>query len=117
MLMDQKSAKRTLKFLAICSRPETYRQVICSAPDSVVKAICNASLNAIAGDVVLSEAQRKHLHKFRKSIIFLTSKKAPLPKKRALLLSKNAQVGGFAFVPLLLNAVLGSLGSAFLSGS
>ena len=112
--MDQTSAKRTVKFLATCNHPATFRQVISSAPDSVVKAICNASLNAIAGDVVLSEAQRKHLHKFRKSVIYLTSKKVPLPKKRALLLSKNAQVGGFAFVPLLLSSVIDSLGTAFL---
>jgi hypothetical protein len=115
--MDQTSAKRTVKFLATCNDPSTFRQVVRSAPDSVVKSICNASLNALAGDVLLTDAQRKHLHKYRRSIIYLTSKKELISRKRALLESKNSQVGGFAFVPLLLNSVLGSLGTAFLSAA
>jgi hypothetical protein len=113
--MDQTSTKRTVKFLATCKHPTTFRQVVRSAPDSVIKSICNASLNALAGDVALTGAQLKHLHKFRKSVIYLTTKGVPLPRKRALLLSTNAQVGGFSFVPSLLSSVLGSLGSSFLS--
>jgi hypothetical protein len=113
--MDQMSTKRTVKFLASCNYPPTFRQVVHSAPDSVVKSICNAAINALAGDVVLTDEQRKHLHKFRKQIIYLTSKKEPLPHKRALLESKNSQLGGSAFVPLLLSLVIASLGSAFLS--
>lgn len=113
--MDQTSAKRTVKYLAVCKDPAVFRQVVQSAPDSVVKSICNASLNAISGDVVLTGAQLKHLGKFRKSVIYLTLKTVPLPRKRALLLSKDEQAGGFAFVPLLLGAALGSLGSSFLA--
>jgi hypothetical protein len=111
--MDQTTGKRTIKYLAVCKNPSAFREVIRFAPDSVIKSICNASLNALKGEVVLSEAQRKQLSKYRKSVIYLTSK-VPLPAKRNLLLSRE-QRGGFAFVPLLLSAVIGSLGSAFLS--
>lgn len=113
--MDQTNTKRTVKFLAVCKHPSTFREVVRSAPDSVIKSICNASLNALAGDVVLSEAQRKHLSKFRKSVIYLTSTKVPLSRKRALLLSEDPHVGGSVFVPTLLSAVIDSLGSALFS--
>ena len=81
-----------------------------------MKLICDASLNALKGDVVLGEAERGHLRKYRESIIFLTSKKASFARKRALLLSDKRNVGGYYFVPALLTAVLSSLGSRLFSG-
>ena len=115
VLMDQVSAKRTIKYLAVCKNPETFRQVVRAAPDRVIKSICNAALNAIAGDVVLTEAQRKELSKFRNSIIHLASRSGSLKAKRALLLSKDPKEGGFYFLPDLLTTVLSSLRSPFLA--
>jgi hypothetical protein len=100
----------TVKFLSVCQDPVTFIQVLKTAPDSVVKIISNAALNAISGDVGLSEDTKEYLHKYRNSIIILTSKAVSLARKRNLLKSKSKVIGGFYFVPTLLTATLNSLG-------
>jgi hypothetical protein len=103
-------AVNTVKFLSVCQNQVTFIQVLKTAPDSVVKVICNAALNALKGDVGLSEDTRDHLHKYRRAIIVLTSKTVSLARKRNLLQSKSKLIGGFHFVPTLLTATLNSLG-------
>jgi hypothetical protein len=66
-------------------------------------------LNALKGDVGLSEDTKEHLHRYRKSVIELTSKTVSLARKRVLLKSKSKVTGGYYFVPPLLTAVLNSL--------
>ena len=103
-------AVHTVKFLSVCQNPVTFIQVLKTAPDSVIKIICNAALNALKGDVGLSEDTKEFLHKYRKSVVILTSKSISLARKRNLLKSKSKVIGGFLFVPTLLTATLKSLG-------
>jgi len=111
-----KRTKDTLRYLALLERdPKTFRQVLQDAPDAVIKAICNAALNALQNkDVVITRTQRKHLARFRVAVSVLANKEIALQRKRKLLLSKNQQVGGAFFIPAILGAVLGALGSRFI---
>jgi hypothetical protein len=103
-------AVHTVKFLSVCQNLTTFIQVLKTAPDSVVKIICNAALNALKGDVGLSDDIKDHLHKYRSAVITLTSKTVSLARKRHLLESKSKVIGGYYFVPALLAATLSSLG-------
>jgi hypothetical protein len=114
--MDQSAtARRIVKYLAVCQDPAAFRQVLRSAPDRAIKVICNASLNAIEGDVTLTDEERNLLRKYRDSVLYLIAKDKSIARKRALLLSKKKQVGGYYFLPTLLNAVLKSLGRSLFA--
>ena len=102
--------KRIVKFLSVCSDPKTFRLVVREAPESVIKIICNAAFNAERGDVRLTKAQKVLFRKHRQRISLLTSPRPTLAAKRRLL-SASSQSGGAFFIPALLSAVLGSLGS------
>ena len=107
--------KRVVKFLSICSDPKTFRLVVREAPESVIKTVCNAAFNAERGDVRLSNAEKGLFRKYRKQISILTSTSRTLGAKRRLL--STPQSGGAVFLPALLTAVLGSLGSRLFKTS
>ena len=106
-----KSVCRHLKFLAICKDPVTSSILVKNSPDNVIKGIANAAFNAQKGDVKLTPAQTKKLARFRKQIYDLADKNKTIKAKRKILVQK----GGFAFLPLLLSTVLGTLGSAIIN--
>lgn len=104
-------AKRTLKYLAVCKHPSLVHQVLKHAPDSVVKGVCNVALNAVAGDVNFTPAQRKLFSRHRAAIYRLGDKKLSLATKRRVL---NQHGSGF-FIPALIGGVLSLLGSNIIS--
>ena len=106
--------KRIIKFLSICSDPKTFRLVVREAPESVIKTVCNAAFNAERGDVRLTNAEKALFRKHRRQIATLTSHQPSVAAKRKLL-GRVSQSGGSSFVPALLSAVLGSLGSRLFS--
>ena len=106
-----KSVCRHLKFLAICKDPVSSRIVVKNSPDNVIKGIANAAYNAQKGDVKLTPAQAKSLGRYRKQIFDLADRHKSIKAKRKILVQK----GGFAFLPLLLSTVLGTLGSAIIN--
>ena len=103
--------KRTIKFLATCQNPNITKAILRESPDAVVKCICNAVLNAYKGDVQLSANEKKILSKSRQAINKLIDPHRPIKAKRKVLNQK----GGFAFLPVLLSTVLGTLGSELFS--
>ncbi len=106
-----KGVKYTAKYLATCNNPQAYRAVVRAAPDSAIRAICNAALNVERGDVIqLSPKQKALFRKYRKHIAILTSN-ASIKRKRSTL---QSQKGGFFFIPPLILAALGALGSGAL---
>jgi hypothetical protein len=107
--------KQTIKFLAVCKDPRTYRQVIRSASDSVITIICDAALNAFSGDVQLTNEQVSLFHKYRDPILYLIEKGKSPTSKRAKLLSTKKHEDSYRFIPQLLTTVLQSLGSALIT--
>ena len=106
--------KRIVKFLSICSDPKTFRLVVRDAPETVIKTVCNAAFNAERGDVRLTNAEKALFRKHRQQISLLTSPRPTLATKRKLL-GRVSQSGGWSYIPPLLSAVLGSLGSRVFS--
>ena len=97
--------KRYIKFLQVNKDPTALRATLKNAPDSVIKTICNIALNAQQGDVAIRPFLKRILHRHKNKIHALVSQTRPLKSKRRLL-----QHGGFAFLPVLLAAVLPTLG-------
>ncbi len=102
--------KNTVKFLAYCKDKAIQQKILATAPDPIIKAICNAALNAKQGDVHLNNHQKTLLRKNRKFIQSLTQKEIPIQKKRKLLVQKGGSIAGVV-IPIILSAVLSSLGS------
>ncbi len=106
-------AKRTLKYLAVVNDPNVLKHVLQKAPDSVVKSISDVALNALKGDVDLSQAQRKLFAKHRKPIVALAQRGVGMKQKRKLLVQK----GGFAWIPALIGGIAGILGGKLFDRS
>ena len=47
------AAKRTVKYLSVCTSPQAYRAVLRSAPAEVIKRICDAACNIEHGPIYL----------------------------------------------------------------
>lgn len=106
--------KRTVKYLAICRDPKSFSSTIRSAPDAVIKTICNAALNVQRGGrVTLTGSEKALFRRYSGHIAKLVSKKVALKRKRKLL----SQRGGAFFIPALIGAALGGLGSALFGGN
>jgi hypothetical protein len=106
--------KRTVKYLAVCRDPKALSAVVRSAPDTVIKTICDAALNVQRGGrVSLTGAQQALFRKHDKQVSKLVSKKASLKQKRRLL----SQRGGAFWIPALIGAALGGLGSTLFGGN
>jgi hypothetical protein len=89
-----KTDKRTIKYLATCTDPRAYSAVTRGAPDSAIRAISNAALNIEQGDIHLSPKQKALFRSHRKVI--------------------QNQKGGFFFIPALIGAALGAVGSKII---
>jgi hypothetical protein len=103
-----KLAKHTIKYLACCTDPDAYIAVTSAAPIGVVHGICNAALNVEQGDVHLSPNQKALFSAHRNDIATLTSPNVSLARKRMV---TQSQTGGFFFIPALIGAALGAIGS------
>jgi hypothetical protein len=112
-----KREKDMLRYLVLCANnPTAFQHAIDGAPESTIRRICDAVLNATNGDVrrKLTPADRRLCDKYKRSIAILLAPKKSLKTKRRLLRSAKKQVGGFVFVPLMLNAALDTLGSSLI---
>jgi hypothetical protein len=82
-----------------------------AAPDSTIRGICDAAYNVEQGDVHLSPKQKALFRAHRKEIAALTSPSVSLARKRKVI---ESQKGGFFFIPALISAALGALGSSLI---
>jgi quercetin dioxygenase-like cupin family protein len=110
-LNTAKVDKRTLKYLATCTDPRAYIAVTRAAPARAIQDICNAAFNVEQGDIHLSPKQKALFRTHRKDIATLTSPRVTLARKRKVIVS---QKGGFFFIPALISAAIGALGSTLL---
>ena len=106
-----KANKRTIKYLATCTDPRAYIAVTRAAPVGVIADICNAALNVEQGDVYLTPKQKALFRAHRDAIATLTSPRVSLARKRKLI---QSQQGGFFFIPALIGAALGAIGSKII---
>jgi hypothetical protein len=104
----RKLAKHTMKYLACCTDPDAYIAVTRAAPIGVIHGICNAALIVQQGDVDLSPNQKALFGAHRNDIATLTSPNVSLARKRKVI---QSQTGGFFFIPALIGAALGAIGS------
>jgi hypothetical protein len=107
------AVKNTVKYIGVCGEPSAYRSVLRAAPDAVVKTICNAALNVERGGIQLSPSHKALFRQHRQQIAKLTSKRVGLPTKRKIL----EQRGGAFWIPALIGAALGGLGSTLFGGN
>lgn len=107
-----KSSKRYIKFLSIAPNGQVVKSIIKSAPVDVIKSISNAALNAIAGDIALNDYQRKLFGTKRHLFQDLIKPNISPAIKKQKILSQRGK-GLFPLIPILLSAVLGTLGSTF----
>jgi hypothetical protein len=110
-LTSSKTNKRTIKYLATCTDPRAYIAVARAAPVGVIADICNAALNVEQGDVYLTPKQKALFRTHREEIATLTSPRVGLARKRKII---QSQKGGFFFIPALLGAALGAIGSKII---
>ncbi len=103
--------KQYIKFLARSRNTKPNVALLKNSPDDVIKILCNACLNASCGQVKLTPSQKKILNKYKNPISKLATKGPSIKQKRRVLVQK----GGAIFLPILLSAVLSTLGSALFS--
>lgn len=103
--------KRYVKFLAVCKDPQLLRSALVRAPDSVIKVISNAALNALKGDIPLTDDLKKKFRAKKTLFNILSTKKTSLRQKRSAILQKGGALG---LIPLILTAVLSTVGSALI---
>jgi len=113
MKPSSKTTKRTIKYLSVCNDRETLNRLVRNAPDAVIKMLCNVALNALKGDVPLSKSNKKLFRKHRQEITKLADRNVSLKAKRKLLVQR----GGFAWIPAIIGAVVGALGSSIFGGA
>ena len=106
--------KRTVKYLAVCSCTNAIDAVLRAAPDEVIEAICDAAYNVHEGPVTLTESQKDVFRDHESMIETLASPADSIETKRDI---NESQTGGFAFLPILISAALGALGSRLFGGS
>lgn len=103
----------TVRYLASVHHPAAFKAAVQHASDPVVKSICNAALNVSRGDGVrLSQNQKKLFRTHAADIAALASKGVALKRKRGILQQK----GGAFWIPALIGAALGGLGSSLFGG-
>jgi hypothetical protein len=103
--------RRTLKYLASCKDPHAYLAVTRAAPISTIMGICNAAVNVERGEIHLTPKQKALFRAHRADIATLTSPRVGLARKRKVI---ESQTGGFFFIPALLSAAVGAIGSKLL---
>jgi hypothetical protein len=106
---SSKVTKRTVKYLAECTDPRAYTAVTRAAPDGAIHRICDAAFNVEQGDDIhLTPKQKALFRTHRKDIALLTSPRTGIARKRKII---QSQKGGFFFIPALIGAALGAIGS------
>ena len=100
--------KRTIKYLQACTDPRAYSAVVRAAPTSAIQGICNAAVNVERGDIHLTPKQKAVFRKHRKDVATLTSARTSIARKRKVIQGRK---GGFFFIPALLGAAFGAIGS------
>ncbi len=106
------SAKRTIKYLAVCGDKRASSAVLGSAPDSVVKLLSDISLNALKNPAVrVSEKRKRLFRRHRAAIARLVDPAVSIASKR-----KTLQQGGFPWIPAIIGTVLGALGTSIFGG-
>lgn len=113
-IANSKSTSRFIKFLSVAPSGQVVKSVLKASPDPVIKTISNAALNAIRGDVALTPNQKKLFRANQKLFKTLVSPSISVSQKRNSLVSQKG--GAFPLIPILIGAVLGSLGAHFLGG-
>jgi hypothetical protein len=107
------AAKRTIKYLEVCSDKKAASAVLSHAPDSVVKLLSDISLNALKNPTVrVSRERRRLFRKHRAAIAKLVDPTVSIDAKR-----KTLQQGGFAWIPAIIGTVLGALGTSIFGGN
>ena len=104
----------TLKYLVVCPSERAFDAVLHDAPDAVIDAICDAAYNVHEGPVTLSEPFKNLFRTHSPAIETLTSPATTTEERREAI---ESQTGGFAFLPILISAALGALGSRLFGGS
>ena len=107
-LNTSKVDKHTVKYLATCTDPRAYIAVTRAASDEAIRRICNAAFNVEQGDIVLTPKQKALFRAHRQDIATLTAPRVSLVRKRKVI---QSQTGGFFFIPALLGAAIGAIGS------
>lgn len=110
-LSGKQITKRFVKFLSVVRSPTLFKSTVKAAPDQVIKTLCNAALTARKSNLQFGKGRLAKIKRNRTSIYKLTDPKIPLKKKRTILV----QGGGFAWLPLILSTVLGTVGSALFN--
>lgn len=110
-LTGKQITKRFVKFLTVVKNPALFKNTVKSAPDQVIKTICNAALTARKSNLQFGKGSLSKIKRNRTSIYSLTDPKVPLSKKRQIIVQR----GGFAWLPLILSTVLGTVGSALFN--
>lgn len=113
-IKKKQNLKRTIKYLSQCHNPKVVASIIRDSPKGVIKAVCNAALNAAKGQIVLKRKHKKLLATHRNQIHSLIQTGGSVDQKRKLLVQRGGLLWGF-IIPPLLSAVLGSIGTKFLS--
>ena len=110
-LNTSKVDKHTVKYLATCTDPRAYIAVTRAASDEAIRRICNAALNVEQGDITLTPKQKALFRAHRTDIATLTSPRVGLARKRKVI---QSQTGGFFFIPALIGAAIGAIGSKLI---
>jgi hypothetical protein len=111
-LNTNKADKHTVKYLATCTDPRAYIAVTRAASDEAIRRICNAALNVEQGDnITLTPKQKALFRAHRQEIATLTSPRVRLARKRKVI---QSQTGGFFFIPALIGAAIGAIGSKLI---
>lgn len=99
--------KKNIHFLKVLhdSKPKIRKAILQNADKELIDTICECLHNILRGNVVVSPALKRKIHRQRANICQLHSKKCSLKRKKKILI----QQGGF--LPALLAPILGIVGS------
>ena len=107
-----KVVNRTIKFLSTSPDLKNVRAIFRKSSDNAICAICNASLNARQNLVVLTPTLKQLFSRYHRHFDRLSDPRYQIKRKRTICIQKG---GLLPIIPALLNTVLGSLDSEFIS--
>lgn len=98
-----KDQKKQLELISICPK-KLRKDLLKKLPNSCIKTICECVLNALKGNIPLSEHQQRKLASHKKVLRILAFKKIPIIKKRKLIVQRG---GGFLsfLIPAAITAI------------
>ena len=105
-----KRMKGSLPYLQILAKakPKLRKILIENVPESVITAICECCLNFPKGVIPLTPRQKRRLAPYKTQLRALANRKVSRKRKKTYLTQR-----GRAFLPFVLPAALGALGSLF----